>query len=329
MKDKEFWKKLLFTVVDFICSIILLFIGMTCGVFVYKSNPERFDKVFKTATVSASELNTTIYTSQFFVFGNSSLSFELQPLYGSTDTVTVVVPFAELNAYDIEMYPYVTIGYANDGVFGEIGATGDSVKSFLFAATNTWIPFDVWVDGILPLYIELGQQSYNDCLAIINISYLNRNIEISDYSFTRYLDVYNYTFDVASILAGGLDNITPYLMEVNGVQYFYIDYITVLLESTSSNRDATLDFAFELYYTEFNDYIGGYTYYDFLSAQSGATTKLVNNLSSNVNLLGSLIYTVNDFLNIEILPGITFTTLLLLALTIPLAIWLLKAWLGG
>lgn len=53
------------------------------------------------------------------------------------------------------------------------------------------------------------------------------------------------------------------------------------------------------------------------------------NPPAELNLFDSIVSSVNRLLQIELLPGLRIIHILLLALCVPLTVWLLKAWLGG
>lgn len=56
---------------------------------------------------------------------------------------------------------------------------------------------------------------------------------------------------------------------------------------------------------------------------------LPTQIITNINWFDSIVDSVDSFLSIEILPGVSFYGLLVLAVCIPLLVFILKAWLGG
>lgn len=125
------------------------------------------------------------------------------------------------------------------------------------------------------------------------------------------------SFSLYDILVA--NNITPFVFYNDLV---FLDYlqIEVYTETTSELPDIL---SFTLKFTRDNIV----SYNDYLQNSRFAFDTVIGD--KNIDFFGSLVKTVNEFLQIQILPNFRFLDILWLALAIPLVVWLLKAWLGG
>lgn len=167
----------------------------------------------------------------------------------------------------------------------------------------------------------------------LNVPMISASVLTGGYDIT--FEVNGFVRDVNGDVRD-LSIVTDTRIDVLGYQTLYPTFQELFGNVSSINNDCMMYISNIRVLVEFpNNYVNNLSYrYSVSSIESnnikygGAFNSWVNS-SINANLGSSLVDNINTFLQIEILPGLSFFGILLLAVAVPLLIWILKIFFGG
>lgn len=260
--------------------------------------------------------NATYQTSFFNPFDNISVVVS-----SSESSGIVVLPFTELNAANIVTNSF-SVGYTSDYTEFYYDYGVQNGTTFGFHITNIWVSkvglenfweqfyYEIEYDGGYTSSLQVAFQWLTNSYTLDTDVYLT---DLSDFQGGYYLADTFPDFYIPNHLT----------RTYNDVDYVYIADFSMLFRNTLSGGGSYTNTIFFPYVE--NDCL----YVDYLNAQRILTVESFTDLNTDIDIFDTLFSSVRNFLSIEILPNFSFADILAFALTVPLVIWLLKAWLGG
>lgn len=230
---------------------------------------------------------------------------------GATPSITEYYSSLEYRAYQ---FSEIIVGESFDYgyITWQIGANNN------YGTLVSMSAYGFLLDYNMPNYRYYICNKYNSDIGIsITMEYLKSNGELgvasADYvlysrpnaDFTE-LDSTNST-DISDIFA----------IPLSAGDIYYVNYLTIEF----------YDFPSSSGYLGF--YCPFYTIEQYNEFATRYRDQLVETVVYTPNVFGSIASSVNNVLSIEILPNFSFFDLLIVVVTIPLTIALLKLWLGG
>lgn len=276
--------------------------------------------------VSASSTDASYNVTNFNPLTGATFAIRNQ-----TTTITqnmVDLPFLRLNNNAITTNSY-TVGYSDYGAsaggyqfFANYTSAPIGVL-YSFSSNNIWLPSEFISElSILDLFkyshelqggwsirYQVEVEYLDSYLDIQTLVYLSNNLSSISASgtFTDFVSAYP----------------APYRVNIEGTNYSYLKRLRISA-ITNLNGGGSIKGGFNYRTPEMN-----VSYLTFVDNQTACVTSLVTALQQDINWFDSIVTTVNSLLQIQVLPNFRILDILIIAVTIPLTIWLLKAWLGG
>lgn len=307
----------------------------------YKKTLAVFATLFVTLTLVyiSKPTNTTVsaqaYTDyQYFnLWGDASAEIRYVE-NGISDEFVASMPFSRLNTSQVFGASFV-VYYDDTSTFVEYISppmgTGVLYSAFTLNSYNFYIP----QDAIHTLFgnneeigkseLILGEYLAQSIFLTITIDYLNSGLEQSHFENSATLTSTNAEVTLNDLIAP-LNRNAFYTFNYNEVDYVLITRLTIKVEQAYYQGSGNALWDLNLHMFDFSSYG---TYADYQNAQRVLASRSIDLYSRDFSIFKTIASSVNDLLSIEIFPNFSFLTLIALAITIPLTVWLLKAWLGG
>lgn len=281
--------------------------------------------------------------TNYYLWGNSSVQFHYTNQYNIGEVDVISLPFTRLNTtnrvsdnfqwhyYDVStefeyLVPHTATGLADN-----------TFEVFEIVSNNFFVPIALINDYLLgdeEGYIELLDYAGYNVAVGLQIRYLGADYSEKYYNKVVSLDATNPSIPLdtltAEINTASFYHFNKILSDNRSANFGLITEFRLFVEQIDyGTSDSVLHWYLSLYMfdnqrTEFD-----MPYSDYLDAQTELMSDMIFNYNNDISIFRTIVASVNDVLQIEILPSFRIMDILLLAITIPLTVWLLKAWLGG
>lgn len=282
------------------------------------------------ATVSAQAYTDYQY---FNLWGDASAEIRYVE-NGTSDEFVAAMPFSRLNTSQVFGSSF-TVYYGDTSTFVEYSSPpmdmGVLYSAFTLNSYNFYIPQDAIHtlfgnhDELEKSDLELGEYLAQSIFLTITIEYLNNGLTQSHFENSATLTSTNFEVTLNDLIAP-LNRDTFYTFIYDEVPYVLITQLTIKVEQAYYQGSDEASWRLNLQMFDFSSYG---TYADYQNAQRVLASRSIDLYSRDFSIFKSIASSVNDLLSIQIFPNFSFLTLIALAITIPLTVWLLKAWLGG
>lgn len=145
--------------------------------------------------------------------------------------------------------------------------------------------------------------------------------DIRPLSYTSFLNKYNID---STMTMYGYNNTFGESAQV--IEFVPLD---PLVNYSIYNYSCTITYADVLTALVADDEYLQFEYYSIMTTQPDLRLPTTIQYVDNTNWFEGIATAVDNFLSIELLPDLSFYDILILAIAIPVLIWILKAWLGG
>lgn len=253
---------------------------------------------------------------------------------GLSDEFVASMPFSRLNSSQVYGSSFV-VYYGDYSTFVEYSSPPNGVdllySAFTLSSYNFYIPkasiHELFgnVGRENESYFELGEYLAQSVYFNISIDYLNDGLMESHFEKSFTLTSTDNLFYLNDLIAE-LNTNNFYTFDYNGIPFVLISQLTIEVEQSYYQGSSDASWRLDLKMYDYSDF-GSYA--DYQDAQRVLASRSIDLYTQDFSIFKSISSSVNDLLRIEIFPNFSFLTLLALAITIPLTVWLLKAWLGG
>ena len=269
----------------------------------------------------------------FLLWGDASAEIRYVE-NGLSDEFVASMPFSRLNTSQVFGSSFV-VYYDDYSTMIEYISPPNGVDVLYTAFTLSSYNFYIPQMAIHSLFgndevigqseLILGDYVAQSIYLNITIDYLNSGLELGHFEASTALTGTNPEVFLNDLIAPiNLD--TFYTFTYDEVPFVLITRLTIEVEQAYYQGADNALWDLNLHMFDYSDYG---TYFDYQNAQRVLAQRNFDLYTADFSIFKTIATSVNDLLSIQIFPNFSFLMLIALAITIPLAIWLLKAWLGG
>lgn len=279
----------------------------------------------------------------YYLWGNSSIQFYYTDMNNLGYVDIISLPFTRLNTTNKVSdnfqwrYQDTYTGFDYLAPHTDTGLADNTLRTFEIVSNNFFVPIPLINDFLLggaDSYIELNDYAGYNIVIGLELSYLGADYSEKHYSKFIPLDATNSYTELdalsADINTASFYHFNKILSDNRSVNFGMITEFRLYIEQVDyGTSESVLQWYLHLnmYDSERAQYWLRYS--DYLEAQTELMSDMIFNYNNDISIFRTIVASVNDVLQIEILPSFRIFDILLLAITIPLTVWLLKAWLGG
>lgn len=281
--------------------------------------------------------------STYYLWGNSSVQFSYTNQDNLAEVDVISLPFTRLNTTNRVSDTFQWHYYDNNTTFECIvphdstGLADNTFEVFEIISNNFFVPIALINDYLLgdgEGIIELIDYAGYNIVIGLEVSYLGADYTEKHYRKVIPLDATNSLVRLleltSDINTASFYHFNKILSDNRSVNFGMITEFRLFIEQIDyGTADADLNWYLDIYMFDNERASFALPYSDYLEAQTELMSDMIFNYNNDISIFRTIVASVNDVLQIEILPSFRIFDILLLAITIPLTVWLLKAWLGG